>query len=96
MAYYNEDGTVDYSRPDDRPTAADVFGQRQRDAEAALSADNLTGRALQDAKNDLSYATEAVQKQAVFQASFTPEQWNEKLGVSFPSCWYRCWLGIIC
>ena len=84
MAYYNEDGTVDYSRPDDRPTAADVFGQRQRDAEAALSADNLTGRALQDAKNDLSYATEAVQKQAVFQASFTPEQWNEKLGVSFP------------
>ena len=84
MAYYNEDGTVDYSRPDDRPTAADVFGQRQRDAEAALSAGNLTGRALQDAKNDLSYATEAVQKQAVFQASFTPEQWNEKLGVSFP------------
>jgi hypothetical protein len=84
MAYYNEDGTVDYSRPDDRPTAADVFGQRQRDAEAALSAGNLTGRALKDAKNDLSYATEAVQKQAVFQASFTPEQWNEKLGVSFP------------
>lgn len=84
MAYYNEDGTVDYSRPDDRPTAADVFGQRQRDAEAALSAGNLSGRALQDAQNALSYATEAVQKQAVFQASFTPEQWNEKLGVSFP------------
>ena len=85
MAYYNEDGTVDYSRPDDRPTAAEVFGQRQRDAEAALSAGNLTGRALQDAKNALSYATEAVQKQAVFQASFTPEQWNEKLGVRFPA-----------
>ena len=85
MAYYNEDGTIDYSRPDDRPTAADVFGQRLRDAEAALSAGNLTCRALQDAKNDLSYAIESVQKQAVFQASFTPEQWNEKLGVRFPA-----------
>lgn len=85
MAYYNEDGTIDYSRPDDRPTAADIFGLRQREAEAALSAGNLSGRALQDAKNDLSYATEAVQKQAVFQASFTPEQWNEKLGVRFPT-----------
>ena len=83
MAYYNEDGTVDYSRPDDRPTAADVFGQRLRDAEAALSAGNLTGRALQDAKNDLEYATSAVQKQQVFQASFTPEQWNERLGIRF-------------
>jgi len=85
MAYYNEDGTVDYSRPDDRPTAADVFGQRQREAEAALSAGNLSGKALQEAQNALSYATSAVQKQAVFQASFTPEQWNEKLGVSFPA-----------
>jgi len=85
MAYYNEDGTVDYSRPDDRPTAADVFGQRQREAEAALSAGNLSGKALQEAQNALSYATDAVQKQAVFQASFTPEQWNEKLGVKFPA-----------
>jgi hypothetical protein len=85
MAYYNEDGTVDYSRPDDRPTASDVFGQRQREAEAALSAGNLSGKALQEAQNALSYATSAVQKQAVFQASFTPEQWNEKLGVSFPA-----------
>ena len=85
MAYYNEDGTVDYSRPDDRPTAADVFGQRQREAEAALSAGNLSGKALQEAQNALSYATSAVQQQAVFQASFTPEQWNEKLGVSFPA-----------
>jgi len=84
MAYYNEDGTIDYSRPDDRPTAADVFGQRQREAEAALSAGNLSGKALQEAQNALSYATSAVQQQAVFQASFTPEQWNEKLGVRFP------------
>ena len=83
MAYYNEDGTIDYSRPDDRPTAADVFGQRQREAEAALSAGNLSGRALQDAQNALSYANEAVQQQQVFQASFTPQQWNEKLGVRF-------------
>lgn len=83
MAYYNEDGTIDYSRPDDRPTAADVFGQRQREAETALSASNLSGRALQDAQNALSYATEAVQQQQVFQASFTPQQWNEKLGVKF-------------
>lgn len=83
MAYYNEDGTIDYSRPDDRPTAADVFGQRQREAETALSAGNLSGRALQDAQNALSYATEAVQQQQVFQASFTPQQWNEKLGVKF-------------
>lgn len=83
MAYYNEDGTIDYSRPDDRPTAADVFGQRQREAEAALSAGNLSGRALQDAQNALSYANQAVQQQQVFQASFTPQQWNEKLGVRF-------------
>jgi hypothetical protein len=85
MAYYNEDGTIDYSRPDDRPTAADVFGQRQREAEAALSAGNLSGKTLQEAQNALSYATSAVQQQAVFQASFTPEQWNEKLGVKFPA-----------
>ena len=81
--HYNEDGTIDYSRPDDRPTAADVFGQRQREAEAALSTGNLSGKALQDAQNALSYANEAVQKQQVFQASFTPQQWNEKLGVRF-------------
>jgi len=84
MAYYNEDGTIDYSRPDDRPTAADVFGQRQKEAQAALSAGNLSGKALQEAQNALSYATSAVQQQAVFQASFTPEQWNEKLGIRFP------------
>jgi hypothetical protein len=84
MAYYNEDGTIDYSRPDDRPTAADVFGQRQKEAQAALSAGNLSGKALQEAQNALSYANSAVQQQAVFQSSFTPQQWNEKLGVRFP------------
>ena len=89
MAYYNEDGSVDYSRPDDRPTAIDVFAQRQQEALSALNNANeklsrgekVSSVEIKNAINDAQNANYAIEQQAIFQSSFSEQDWNARLGI---------------
>jgi len=89
MAYYNEDGSVDYSRPDDRPTAMDVFAQRQQEALSTLNSINekqsrgekVSSVEIKNAINDAQNANYAIEQQAIFQSSLSEQDWNARLGI---------------
>jgi len=89
MAYYNEDGSVDYSRPDDRPTAMDVFAQRQQEALSTLNSINekqsrgekVSSVEIKNAINDAQNANYAIEQQSIFQSSLSEQDWNARLGI---------------